>query len=270
MATIKNTRGLVDAESFRFVGLVYGLAGTGKTTWIGTCNPADTGIAACDLGTGSGLLPVSEKGFDYIEPTTLKDLEDFAKGKVFTNKKILVLDNLSTMARTIVKDAALAIPISGSATRAHGVPDLKDYGTIAEMIRRIIIVLINSNPDKHIIVTAHEKYDRPSESDPPGTESLVGPELAGQMFLAAPSMFDFVLRLRTRNVLKDPTNAKSKFSQRYFQTNQESGVIAKCRAQVGGRSALDREEVFDLSTDQGTFPNLLKKIKAAYLVPATV
>lgn len=243
---------------------MYSLPGTGKTTWVGTCPPEDTGIAACDFGTGSGLLPVVEKPFEYIEPESLTDLEKFAKGEVFPDKKILVLDNLSTMARTLVKDAALAIPVSGSATRRYGVPDLKDYGTIAEMVRRIIIVLINANPTKHIIVTAHEKYDRPGENDAPGTESLIGPELSGQLFTAAPSMFDFVLRLRTRSLLRNPADAKSRYSQRYFQTAQQSGVIAKCRATVNKKSLLDNEEVFDIDSGAGSFPALLNKIIAGY------
>lgn len=168
------------------------------------------------------------------------------------------------MVRTIIKDAALSIPINGSMTRKYGVPDLKDYSTIAEMVRRIIVVLINANPTKHIIVTAHEKYDRPNENDAPGTESLVGPELSGQLFTAAPSMFDFVLRLRTRSLLKNPADAKSRYAQRYFQTNQEPGVIAKCRATVGGKALLNREEVFDLESGAGSFPALLNKLKEGY------
>jgi hypothetical protein len=244
--------------------LVYSLPGTGKTTWVGTCPPEDTGIAACDLGAGSGLLPICERAFEYIEPTDLNDLEKFAKGEVFPTKKILVLDNLSTMAKTIVKDAALAIPINGSTTRKYGVPDLKDYSTMAEMVRRIVITLINANPTKHIIVCAHEKYDRPNESDAPGTESLIGPELSGQLFTAAPSMFDFVLRLRTRSLLRNPADAKSRYAQRYFQTNQEPGIIAKCRATVNKKALLDREEPFDLDSGAGSFPSLLDKIIRGY------
>lgn len=209
-------------------------------------------------------MPICEKSFDYIEPTKLVEVEEFAKGKTFPDKKILVIDNLSTLARTIIKDAALAIPISGSASRAVGVPDLKDYGTIAELTRRLLLNLINSNPDKHIVVCAHEKYDRPNENDAPGTESLVGPELAGAMFLAAPSLFDFVLRLRTRNILRNPADPKSRYSQRYFQTNQVAGVIAKCRAMRGKKALLDQEEIFDLDTGAGSFSMLLNKIKEGY------
>ena len=245
---------------------MYSLPGTGKTTWVGTCPPEDTGIAACDLGTGSGLLPISEKPFDYIEPSDLNDLEKFCKGEVFPNKKVLVLDNLSTMARTLIKDAALNIPTGGGSTRKYGVPELRDYMVMAEMVRKVLIVLINANPTKHILVMAHEKYDRPNENDAPGTESLVGPELSGQLFTAAPSMFDFVLRLRTRSLLRNPADPKSRYAQRYFQTNQEPGIIAKCRAQKNKKPLLDREEVFDLETGAGSFPSLLKKITDGYSV----
>jgi hypothetical protein len=236
----------------------------GKTSWAGTAPPLETGIAACDLGTGSGLLPISEKPFDYIEPADLNDLEKFCKGEVFPDKKVLILDNLSTMARTIIKDAALSIPMSGGATRKFGVAELRDYMVMAEMVRKVLIVLINANPTKHILVLAHEKYDRPNENDAPGTESLVGPELSGQLFTAAPSMFDFVLRLRTRSLLRNPSDPKSRYAQRYFQTNQEPGIIAKCRATVNKKALLDREEIFDLDSGAGSFPALLAKITEGY------
>lgn len=247
------------------MGLIYSLPGVGKTSWVGTCPPDETGIAACDLGTGSGLLPICEKSFQYIEPTNLIELEEFVKGKTFPTKKILVLDNLSTMAKTIVKDAALAIPMSGMISRSQfGVAEKRDYMVMMEIIRKTLILLINSNPDKHILVMAHEKYDRPNENDAPGTESLVGPELSGQLFTAAPSMFDFVLRLRTRNLLRNPADPKSRYSQRYFQTNQAPGIIAKCRATVNKKPLLDQEEIFDLDSGAGSFPFLLNKIVEGY------
>jgi hypothetical protein len=241
------------------------LPGVGKTSFVGTCSPEETGIAACDHGAGSGLLPISEKSFDYIEPANLVDLEKFTKGEVFKDKKIFVLDNLSTMARTIVKDAALAIPMSGMASRSqYGVAEKRDYMVMMEIIRRTLVNLIDCNPTKHVLVLCHEKYDRPNENDAPGTESLVGPELSGQLFTAAPSMFDFVLRLRTRSLLRNPSDPKSRYAQRYFQTNQEPGIIAKCRATVNKKALLDREEVFDLETGAGSFPMLLNKIKEGY------
>lgn len=263
---VRNSREYISPESFRIVALLYGLPGSGKTSWIGTLPPKDTIIAACETGLGKGVLSIAEKGFDVVEPDNLVELEEFCRGKTGVNKKALVLDSLSAMAKTFIKDAALKLPrrMGDSDKRKMGIPELDDYGTIGEMTRRLLNVLISSNPDKHIIVTATEKYDRPNENDPPGTESLIGPDLAGQMFLGAPAMFDFVLRLRTRPKLRDPKDPKSRYGERYFLTQQESGTIAKCRSNSKGVPLLDREEIFDQSNGQGSFPYLLEKLLSGY------
>lgn len=263
---IKNTKEYCDPSKFRFVALLYSLPGTGKTEWLGTVPPEDIGIAACETGCGNGLLTIADRGIDHILPENLDDLEKFCKGAIFPKKKVLAIDSITAMAKTFIKDAALKIPRAkgNSDKRQMGVPELDDYGIIAEMTRRVINMVINCNPDKHVLVTALEKYDRPNENDAPGTESLIGPELAGQMFLGAPAMFDFVLRLRTRPKLRNPQDAKSRFIERYFTTQQESGVIAKSRGNAGGKSILDREEVFDKDTGVGGFPYILDKILKAY------
>lgn len=263
---IKNTKSYIDPATFRLVALIYGLPGTGKTGWIGTLPPEETGIAACETGNGKGLLTIADRGFECVEPDTLAELEKFCRGEVFPNKKCLVLDSLTAMAKTFVKDAALKIPRKGgdSDKRKMGIPEIDDYGSIGEMTRKIIGLLINCNPTKHIIVTATEKYDRPNENDAPGTESLIGPDLAGQMFLGAPAMFDFVLRLRTRPKLRNPQDAKTRYSERYFLTQQESGTIAKCRSNSKGSPLLDKEEVFDLATGAGSFDAIVAKILKGY------
>ena len=233
---------------------------------MGTCPPEQTGIAACETGVGKGLLSIADKGFDCVEPDTLLELEKFAKGEVFPKKKILVLDSLSAMYRTLIKDAALGITRRGgdSDKRKLGVPELDDYGTMGEFCRKLLTVLINANPDKHIIVTALEKYDRPNENDAPGTESLIGPDLPGQMFLGAPALFDFVLRLRTRPKLKNPADPKTRYQERYFITQSASGMITKSRANSSGVPLLDQEEIFDPQTGAGTFPYLINKIMKGY------
>jgi hypothetical protein len=249
------------------VVLLYGLPGVGKTSWIGTLPPEDTGIAACETGNGNGLLSIAEKGFDCVEPSDFNELEKFCKGDVFgKTKKILVLDSLSAMYKTMIKDAALKLPrqMGDTEKRKAGIPELVDFGVMAELTRRLLNILIQSNPDKHIIVTATEKYDRPNENDAPGTESLIGPDLAGQMFLGSAAMFDFVLRLRTRPKLRDPKDPKSRYGERYFLTQQESGTIAKCRSNARGVPLLDREEIFDQQTGAGGFPYLLDKILSGY------
>lgn len=263
---VRNSLEYLNPDTFRIVALVYGLPGTGKTSWIGTLPPKETIIAACETGLGKGALSIADRGFDVCEPDSLVELEEFCRGKVGENKKALVLDSLSAMYKTFIKDAALKIPrrMGESDKRKMGIPELDDYGTIGEMTRKLLNILISSNPDKHIIVTATEKYDRPNENDPPGTESLIGPDLAGQMFLGSPAMFDFVFRLRTRPKLRDPKDPKTKYGERYFLTQQESGTIAKCRSNSRGISLLDREEIFDIQSGQGGFPYLLDKILRGY------
>lgn len=265
--TVRNTREYINPAKFRMVALVYGLPGSGKTEWIGTCDPEEAGIVACETGQGNGLLTIAAKGFQHIIPESLADLEAVCNGQVFKDKKVIVLDSLSAMARTLIKDAALKIPQASDATRQLGIPSLRDFGVIAALTSSLLNKLFRNNPDKHILVTATERWDKPGENDPPGTEGLFGPQLSGQMFTEAPAMLDFVLRLRTRAVLKNPQDAKSRFLQRYFQTDKQPGVLAKCRANNGkGKALLAPEEVFDLATGEGTFPYMLKKITDGYAV----
>lgn len=263
---IRNTKEFVDPEKFRMVALIYSLPGSGKTSLIGTCNPRETGIAACETGNGNGLLPIADKGFDCIEPSNMNELEQFCRGEIFKDKKTLVLDSISAMYKLFIKDAALKFPRQGVDTekRKAGIADLADYGVMAELTRRLLNVLMSSNPDKHILVTALEKYDRPMESDAPGTEALIGPDLPGQLFLGIPAFFDFVFRLRTRPKLKNPGDPKSRYHERYLQTQQSQGVIAKSRAVSNGVSLLDAEEIIDLESGKGTIPYLIDKIKAGY------
>lgn len=247
--------------------MVYSLPGSGKTSFLGTCPTKDIGVAACETGEGNGLLSIADRGVDYIVPENLSELQQFCEGKIFPDKRILAIDSLSAIAKTIIKDAALGIPRTGgeSPKRKMGIPELDDYGVIGELTRKTLALLINANPTKHILVTALEKYDKPGPNDAPGTEALIGPDLSGQMFLGSAALFDFVFRLKTRSVLKDPKDAKSRVSQRYFQTQQENGVIAKCRSNAAGRPLLDKEEVFDLTTGEGGFKYLVDKIVNGYI-----
>jgi len=272
LVKVLNTKQYLDPNKFRLVMLLYGLPGTGKTQFVGTCPVEETGIAACETGVGNGLLTIAHLGYDHIVPSSLSDLSEFCEGKIFKDKKILVIDSLSAMAKTFIKDAALSIPRTKgeSPKRKMGVPELDDFGVIGSLTATLLNKLLVSHPESHIIVTATEKWDRPNENDPPGTESLFGPNLAGQMFTEAPALFDFVLRMRTRPVLRNPSDPKSRYNQRYFLTDREPGVIAKCRANNGrGKALLDREEIFeldekDISRSKGGFKYMLEKILDGY------
>lgn len=265
---IKNTKDLIQPDKFRLNILVYGLAGVGKSMFVSTA--PDVGIAACETGLGKGLLTIADKGLPYVEPASLADFEAIVNGKVFSEKKTLALDSLSEMVRTFVKDAALQIPRAKgeSDKRRRGIPELDDYGTMGEITRKLLRALLTNNPDKHIVVTATERYDKPDPENGQG-EMLIGPDLPGQMFLGSTAMFDLVLRLRTRPALRDPKDAKSRYTQRYFLTQPDgAGSVVKGRPNVGCKPLLDKEEIFDPETGRGTFNFFLEKILAGYAAAA--
>lgn len=260
---VKRSRALIDPEKFRFKVLIYGLAGSGKTEWLSSANEVGNGlgVAACETGLGKGLLTVAQKDLEYVEPANLAELEAFANGAVFREKKTIALDSLSYMNKSFIKDAALAIPRRTGDTqkRSQGVPELDDYQVMSEIARRLLAKLLDR--DQHLIVTALEK-DIKNEAT---GETLYVPDLPGALALTCTAMFDFVLRLRTRQAFKDRKDPSTRYVERYFITAHDGqGTVAKCRSNEHGQPLLDREEVFDLATGAGSFPALLKKILDGY------
>lgn len=260
---IKRTRNLIDPKNIRLKILLYGLAGSGKTTWESTAD--NVGIGVCETGQGRGLLSVAARDIEYCELNSYPDFDAFCSGSIFKDKETLCLDSLSEMVRTFIKDKALSIPRpkGESQKRAAGVPELDDYGVIAELTRKLVKKFIDQ--DKHIIVTSGLRIDKP-DPDNYQTEMLIGPDLPGQMFLGSTAMFDLVLCMRTRMRLRDPKDAKSRYSERYIITESDgSGVIAKNRLSVTGvGSFIPSEIIFNKDTGEGSFPWLLGKAKQEY------
>ena len=265
---VKNTRALIDPDKLKLKILVYALPGVGKTTFAATApNP---GFAVCETGEGSGLLSVAAQGLDYVEPSSYQDFQAVCSGQVFKDKETIVLDSLSDMANTFIKDYALAMPrnAGNSPKRAAGIPELDDYGVMGEVTRRLIRKLLDV--DKHIIVTATERYQT-ADPEKGIYDTTIGPALPGMMFLGAPAMFDFVLRMRTRSKLRDKNDAKSRYSERYFITeNDGRGTIGKCRSVYSNKPLLDPEEIFSPVTGEGSFDYLIKKIIAGYKAEGSV
>lgn len=246
--------------------LIYGLPGVGKSKWAsGAPNP---GIIACETGHGKGLLTLADQAHDYVEPTTMDEFESVAAGAIFKDKDTLIFDSVSYFAKTYIKRKALAMPRKFGETlkRKAGVPELDDYGVIGELTRDYLEKLICL--PKNIIVLATEKYSGGNEDNP---EVVIGPDLAGSMLTGSTAMFDFVLRLRTRPKLKDPKDAKSRYTERYFITAPDGkGTIAKCRSTLNGKAILEPEETFDLTTGEGSFGQLYARILSAYVRPLPV
>jgi hypothetical protein len=249
---IHNTHDLITPADLKLKVLVFGLYGTGKTTFMSTF--PNLGAGQCDTGHGKGLLSVASTAFDYVDLTSYADFDAFCSGTIFKDKDSQGLDSLSEMVKTFIKDKAISIPRAKGETqkRALGVPELDDFGVIGELTRKLIRKLLDI--PKHIVVTAGLRIDRPDMETGQG-ETLIGPDLSGQMFLGSTAMFDLCLCLRTRSILRDPKDAKSRYTERYFLTeNNGSGILAKNRLSVTqGKSFLPTEVIFDPSRNLGTF-----------------
>lgn len=259
--TIKRSKVLLDPEKFKLKALVYGLPGIGKTEWLSTANEYGLGVAACETGLGKGLLTVAQKDIEFVEPASLGELEAFCNGAVFKDKAVIALDSLSYMNKSFIRDAALAIPRKTGDTqkRAQGVPELDDYQVMAEISRRLLAKLLDR--DCHLIVTCTEKEIK---NDATG-ETFYVPDLPGALALTCTAMFDFVLRLRTRQQFRDRRDPASRYVERYFITQPDGqGTVAKCRSNESGVPLLDKEETVDIKSGAGSFPYMLKKILAGY------
>lgn len=249
---IRNTRDLLNPKDFRLKVLVFGLYGSGKTTFMSTF--PNLGAGVCETGHGKGALSVATKNFDYVDLKSYSDFDSFCSGVIFKDKQSLGLDSLSEMVKTFIKDKAVAIPRAKGETqkRQLGVPELDDYGVMGELTRKLVRKLLDQ--PQHIVVTAGLRIDKP-DADTGQGETLIGPDLSGQMFLGSTAMFDLCLCLRTRSILRDPKDAKSRYTQRYFLTeNNGGGILAKNRLSISsGKSFLPSEVIFDPDSNQGTF-----------------
>lgn len=260
---VYNSKELIDPDKLKLKILIHGLHGTGKTSFLGSAPTPLIGV--CETGHGRGIMSIASLGVDAVNLNNYNDFEEFCSGVAGKDNDTLGLDSLSDASKTFIKDKALSIPRAKgeSAKRVLGVPELDDYGSMAEITRKNIRKLLNL--DKHIIVTAGLRIDKPDPENGQG-EMLQGPDLPGQMFLGSTAMFDLVLALRTRAVLRDPKDAKSRFIERYYLTDSVGGILAKNRLTVGEKalSFLSTEVIVNKETGHGMFPWLLNEAKTAY------
>jgi hypothetical protein len=243
--------------------LVYSPSGYGKTEFTaGAPNPFHAG---CEPGEGGGLLTIAAKNLPYVVPETYAELERFCSGNIEGQKEFdtYVLDGMSYATDTTIKDYALTVQrtTGNSGKRAMGIPELDDYGTMAELERRLLSKLLMQ--PKNIIVTCLQDYYQPFQaaagSQSARQERIGGPDLPGMMRLGSAAMFDIVMRLEIKPVLTDPRNANSRVLQRFWQTEGSDKYLAKSRIRNGSKNAFPSEVKFDLETGEGTFGWFLAK-----------
>jgi hypothetical protein len=259
---VKNTRNLVDSTQLRWKVLIIGRPGVGKTSWLSTV--PDIGVVACETGHGSGLLSVAHSGIEFVEPKNFIDfrsvcLDTFAP---FQKKHAVGLDSLTAMTKNFIKDHVLSsFPSKNpreAMRRTAGVMSGFDYGDLAEVTRNLLNYLLAQN--KHVVVTCLEK----TEKDDNGIVTAIGPDLPGALGTSAAAMFDSVLYLKIRRMLRDPRDPKSAYFERYFITNGDGIHVSKDRNSVNSKPFLAQEEIFSPTEGRGTFADLFAKILAGH------
>jgi hypothetical protein len=245
-----------------------GRPGVGKSTWLS--GAPGLLVAACETGHGSGLLSVAHNNVDYVEPKTFTDfrsicLDTFVGGQ---GKQSVGLDSLTAMAKSFIKDHVLSsFPArnrSEAMRRQAGVMTGFDYGDVADVTRTLLNQLLAQN--KNIIVTALEK----TEKDENGIVTAILPDLPGALATSAAAFFDTVMYLKVRRILRDPRDPKSAIMERYFITGGDGVHVAKDRNSVNSKSILSQEEIFDPTTNRGTFSALFNKIVAGHQAVSTM
>lgn len=259
---IKNTSNLIKPEEMRLKIAIIGKTRLGKTTFISKA--PNVGVCACETGHGRGLLSVVTNAppFDYFEPKSLEDIDALASGHIFKDKDTIGVDSFSAIARTIIKDFAVRMPSGAkgsSPRRLAGIPELNDYNTMGEVSRRVLDALLNL--PKHVVISFLERTEKDHDT---GAAISCGPDVPGQMYLAAPSMFDVVLYLKARKAFRNPADPKSAYTQRYFITQPDGFHIGGDRNNIAGKPILPAELPFDLETGSGTFADILRRYNEAY------
>lgn len=259
---LRESSALVSAENLRWKVLLVGRPGTGKTSWLSTV--PGIGIAACETGHGSGILSVAHNNVKFVEPKNFTDFRSICLDTFegFRGLQAVGLDSLTYMTKTFIKDHVLANFPAKNRTeamrRSAGVPTGFDYGDIASVTHGLLNPLLGQH--KHVIVTCLEKAVKNSDGDIIG----IGPDLPGALADGAPALFDTVLYLKVRKVLRDPRDPKSVFYERYFVTANDGFHVGKDRNSSKFKSFLSYEEIFDPDRNLGTFPKLFEKILAGH------
>jgi len=259
---LKNTKSLVEPKNLKWKVLLVGRPGVGKTSWLATA--PDIGVCACETGHGSGLLTAAHSSIDYVEPKTFTDLRSICLNTFapFQGKQSVGLDSLTAMTKGFIKDHCLsAFPPKNrteAMRRQAGVPSGFDYSDFSEVTRTLLNYILAQ--DKNVVVTALEK----TEKDEGGAVVSIGPDLPGALSAGAAALFDTVLYLKVRRVLRDPRDPKSVVYERYLVTGADGIHISKDRNNIKGKPFLAPEEIFDLDTGKGSFPHLFNKILAGH------
>ena len=173
---MQNTKD-IKMDNIRIAAGVYGVAGTGKTTF------GSTFPSPCFLDTDEGLLSIRGKDAFYFDlpqsATWFLDIKDaLTKAGKDDRVKSIIVDSMSG-----VFTAAMAYTQTVNKTTGKK-PNFDDWAGIANTLTDFIVTL--KGYKKHVLVICHEN----TEKDENTGKVWCLPAIQGQMKYKIPNFFD--------------------------------------------------------------------------------
>lgn len=226
----------------RFLGMIYGPKGTGKTVMaIGMAQQLlkdDTRKKIVHVDTSKGyvslrnhpalaenVITVPYKGYQYLE-TIIYAIKHNAPP--FDNVGAMVWDEMSTMAQRDLEFVYKARAKSDS-------PEWPDYSVATNRVRELMTFHFNMNPDVHLIMTSHEKDKKNKD----GAVIFTYPSITPASNEAIGQVIHVVGRLTAKTTKQPDGTAKY---ERTIQVHPTARVEAKTR--IGGLAVSVTPKVF--------------------------
>lgn len=193
-----------DIEATSFHCLIYGQSGVGKTTLASTLD--DCVIISCE----SGLLSLKQFNLDYIEVSSLQELNDALIFTLESKFKTIFIDSLTEISQMFLDYARLKYKDDSQT--------LKMYNYYNDLI----VKFIKSTRDmkKNVVYTALDKVEK-SETG----RRYHTPDLIGSIATKVPQYFDFVFAYR---IFENEDGEK----HRVLITDNHDDYIAKSRLKL--------------------------------------
>jgi hypothetical protein len=252
---------LLDPANFRFRGLLYGRAGTGKTLLLGTL-PRPTGI----IDLGQGALTLAGEDDIYVAPIRVWEedgrrqpkawkLIDEAVREFSRNDEIKSIgaDDL-----TALQDAAVTYVLASSNHLGQS-PTQPEWGAAMAMIMEAINYCFAAG--KHFVLTAHQEFKQEQGTG----KGWMYPLVVGKLAYQITNPFDEVWHTQVDDVTDTQAGAQRRSSKRFRVMTQPDRIYtAKSRLAKFGIVAPVEDFTFeDLSNGippDGGISSILKRL----------
>ena len=138
---------------------IYGPNGIGKTHLAAT-SPGKK-LFLNDNGNWETLFKFPKAEWDVVEfPKKWKDMVSMWSDPLLDQYDVLVMDNITGVARTLLMDAVTFIPADKAGRVSPESPGLRDYALASERLKSLMAAFKERRSKQHVIAIGHERIDK--------------------------------------------------------------------------------------------------------------